>query len=55
MPAWPIIVLSVVGEVPDGVWVPMMLVLFAGIVTTAAGIILGVVHLIEHHPHRTAG
>jgi len=50
-----IVTFNVVGEVPDGYWVPMMLVLFAGIVTTAAGLILGIAHLIEHRPRRAAG
>ncbi len=50
-----IVVLNVIGEVPDGWWVQMMLTLLAGVVTTAAGLILGIVHLIEHRPHRAAG
>lgn len=49
-----IVVLSVVGEVPEGWWVPMMLTLLAGIVTTAAGLILGIAHLIESRPRRVA-
>jgi hypothetical protein len=50
-----IVTLNVVGEVPDGYWVPTMLVLFTGLVTSAAGLILGIAHLIEHRPHRAAG
>jgi hypothetical protein len=50
-----IIVMNVVGEVPDGWWVPMMVTLLAGIVTTAAGLILGIVHFTEHRPHRAPG
>ncbi len=50
-----IVVLNVVGEVPSGWWVPMMLTLLAGIVTTAAGLILGIAHLIESRPRRVAG
>jgi hypothetical protein len=50
-----IVVLNVVGEVPDGWWWPMMLTLLAGVVTTAAGLILGIVHLIDNRPRRAAG
>jgi len=50
-----IIVVKVVGEVSDDLWVPMMLTLLAGVVTTAAGLILGIAHLIEHHPRCVAG
>lgn len=50
-----IVVLNVVGEVPDGWWVPMMLTLFAGIITSAAGLILGIARLSEHRPRRAPG
>jgi hypothetical protein len=33
----------------------MMLTLLAGVVTTAAGLILGIVHLIDNRPRRAAG
>jgi hypothetical protein len=33
----------------------MMVTLLAGIVTTAAGLILGIVHFAEHRPHRAPG
>lgn len=49
-----IVVVNVVGEVSDDLWLPMMLTLLAGVVTTAAGLILGIVHLIEKHPPRVA-
>ncbi len=45
-----IIVLNVVGELPDAWWGPMMLTLLAGILTTAAGIILGIAHLASNRP-----
>lgn len=45
-----IIVVNVVGEVSDGWWLPMMLTLLAGAATTAAGLILGIVHRIENRP-----
>ncbi len=45
-----IIVVNVVGEVSDDLWLPMMLTLLAGVVTTATGLILGIVHLIENRP-----
>jgi len=50
-----IVILNVVGEVPDGWWWPMILTLLAGVVTTAAGLILGIVHLIDNRPRRAAG
>ncbi len=50
-----IVVVNVVGEVSDGFWLPMMLTLFAGAVTTAAGLILGTVHRIENRPGRMPG
>ena len=45
-----IIVINVVGEVSDDLWLPMMLTLLAGVVTTTTGLILGIVHLIENRP-----
>lgn len=45
-----IVVLNVIGEVPEGWWLPMMLTLLAGIMTTATGLILGVAHLTTHRP-----
>ena len=50
-----IIVVNVVGEVSDGLWLPMVLTLLAGVVTTAAGLILSIVHLIENRPRRVPG
>ncbi len=50
-----IVVLNIIGEVPDGWWVPMMLTLLAGIMTTATGLILGVAHLTTHRPHNATG
>ncbi len=47
-----IIVINVLGELPDGTWMPMVLTLLAGVVTTAAGLILGIVHHIENRPRR---
>ena len=41
-----IVAVNVVGEVSSGWWAPMMLALLGGIVTTAAGVILGIGHLI---------
>jgi hypothetical protein len=46
-----IVALNIIGEVPEGWWVPMMLTLLAGIMTTATGLILGVAHLTTHRPH----
>ncbi len=46
---------NVVGEVSSGLWLPMMLTLFAGFVTTAAGLILGVVHRIGTRPGGVPG
>jgi len=43
-----IVVVNITGEVPDGWWVPMMLTLLAGVVTSAAGLILGIVYLTEN-------
>ena len=43
------VVLNAVGEVPDGWWVPVMITLLIGIMTTATGLILGVSHLSTHH------
>ena len=45
-----IVVVNIIGEVPDGWWVPMMLTLLAGIMTTAIGLILGIAHLTTHRP-----
>ncbi len=45
-----IAVVNVIGEVPGGWWVPMMLALLAGIMTTATGLILGIAHLTTHRP-----
>ena len=45
-----IVVLNLTGEVPDGWWVPMMLTLLAGIMTTATGLVLGVAHFTTHRP-----
>jgi len=50
-----IIVVNVVGEVSDDLWLPMMLTLLAGVVTTATGLILGNVHIIENRPRRVPG
>lgn len=44
-----ILVLNIIGEVPTGWWIPMMLTLLLGIATTAIGIILGIAHLTTHH------
>ncbi len=43
-----IVVVNITGEVTDGWWLPMMLTLLAGIMTTATGLILGVAHLTTH-------
>ena len=40
-----VVAVNVGGEVSEGWWAPMMLALLAGILTTAAGLILGIVHL----------
>lgn len=48
------VVVNVVGEVPDGWWAPVMLVLLAGIVTTAVGFILGIAHLTTRHTRPAA-
>ena len=45
-----IVVLNIIGEVPDGWWVPMMIIFFIGIMTTATGLILGVTHLTTDRP-----
>ncbi|MGI9021992.1 MAG: hypothetical protein ACR2HV_01930 [Acidimicrobiales bacterium] len=45
-----IVVLNVVGEVSEDLWLPMMLTLLAGVVTTASGIFLGVARLTEERP-----
>ena len=45
-----IVALNIIGEVPDGWWVPMMLTLLAGIMTTATGLVLGVAHFTTHRP-----
>jgi hypothetical protein len=50
-----IVVLNVVGEVSEGWWWPMMLTLLAGFVTTAAGVILAIAHLIDNRSRRAAG
>ncbi len=50
-----IVVVNVVGEVGDGWWLPMMLAVLAGAVTTAAGLILATVHRIENRPGRLPG
>jgi len=50
-----IVVVNVVGEVSDDLWLPMMLTLLAGVVTTAAGLFLGTVHIIENRPGRVPG
>ncbi len=50
-----IVVVNVTGEVPDGWWVPMMLTLLAGVVTTAAGLILGIVYLTENRSRGVPG
>lgn len=50
-----IAVLNISGEVPDGWWVPMMLTLLAGIMTTATGLILGVAHLTTRRPRNATG
>ncbi len=50
-----IVVLNIVGEVSEGWWLPMILTLLAGVVTTAAGVILAIAHLIENRSRRAAG
>lgn len=50
-----IIVLNITGEVPEGWWVPMMLTLLGGLITTATGLILGIAHLTTHRPRNAAG
>lgn len=45
-----VVAVNVVGEVSEGWWAPMMLALLAGILTTAAGLILGIVHLTGNRP-----
>ncbi len=47
-----IIAVNVVGELPDGTWLPMVLTLLAGVITTAAGVIFGIVHHIENRPRQ---
>lgn len=36
---------NIVGEIPEGLWAPVMLTFLSGVVTTAAGLILGIAHL----------
>jgi hypothetical protein len=50
-----IAVLTVVGEVSEGWWAPTMLVLLAGILTTATGVILGIAHVTVDRPRRSLG
>jgi hypothetical protein len=50
-----IVVLNIVGEVSEGWWLPMILTLLAGVVTTTAGVILAIAHLIENRSRRAAG
>lgn len=50
-----IVVLNVVGELPDGWWAPMMLTLLGGILTTAVGLILAIAHLGANRPHTAPG
>ena len=47
--------LNIVGEVPEGWWVPVMITLLAGIMTTVTGLILGVAHFATHHPRNVTG
>lgn len=50
-----IVVVNITGEVPDGWWVPMMVTLLAGVVTTTAGLILGIVYLTENRSRHVPG
>lgn len=50
-----VVVLNIVGEVPEGWWVPMMLTLLGGILTTATGLILGIAHLTTNRPRTASG
>jgi hypothetical protein len=45
-----IVVVNITGEVSEGWWLPMMVTLLAGIMTTATGLILGITHLATHRP-----
>lgn len=40
-----IVILNVVGEIPEGWWLATMLLLLAAITTTVTGLVLGVAHL----------
>ena len=46
-----VVAVNAVGEVSEDWWAPMMLTLLAGILTTAAGLILGIVHLTTSRAH----
>ena len=50
-----IVGLNITGEVPEGWWVPMMLTLLGGIITTATGLILGIAHITTHRPRNATG
>lgn len=47
--------LTIIGEVPEGWWVPVMITFLAGIMTTVTGLILGVAHLATHRPPNVTG
>lgn len=49
-----IVTVNITGEVSEVWWLPMMLALLIGIVTTAAGLILGAIHRFEGHPRTVA-
>lgn len=46
-------VTTATGELSSGWWVPMMLTLLTGLLLAAAGVVLGLVRLIGHHPGAT--
>ena len=50
-----IVAVNIIGEVPDAWWLPMMITLLAGIMTTATGLILGITHLATHRPRNATG
>ena len=50
-----IVALNIIGEVPEGWWVPMMITILAGIMTTVTGLILGVARLSTHRPRNATG
>lgn len=45
-----VVVAALVGEAPDGWWLPMMLSFFVGLTTLLTGLVLGVVRLTAHRP-----